>query len=173
MAGGERRHTIAWPDPAETAAAGRRMAGIDFLRAIRDEQLPQPTIQAALDYRLVEVEEGRVVFRGAPQEFLLNPLGSVHGAYYAALLDSALGCAIHSLLPAGTVYTTLEYKINMVRGMTPATGEVLAEGRVIHPGRRIATSEAEIRDTSGKLYGHGTCACMIMPLDEDGGRTGA
>ncbi|HZD26278.1 MAG TPA: PaaI family thioesterase, partial [Alphaproteobacteria bacterium] len=100
-----------------------------------------------------------------PHEFLLNPLGSVHGSYYAALLDSALGCAIHSTLPAGTGYTTLEYKINMVRALKSDGETVFAEGRVLHPGRRVATSEATLKDAEGRLYGHGTCSCLIFPAE--------
>jgi uncharacterized protein (TIGR00369 family) len=147
--------------------AGRRMAGLDFLRAIMAGGLPLPAIQASLDFRLVEIDEGRVVFKGSPGEYLYNPLGSVHGAYYAALLDSALGCAIHTLLPAGAHYTTLEYKVNMVRAMDKDTGPLLAEGTVVHPGRRVATSEARIVDEAGKLYAHGTCACMVFPPEGD------
>jgi uncharacterized protein (TIGR00369 family) len=159
----ERSRTFSWSDPATTAQAGRTMAGLDFLRAIMNGDLPLPAIQETLDMRIVEVEEGRVVFRGRPGEHLYNPLGSVHGAYYAALLDSALGCAIHSLLPAGAIYTTLEYKVNMVRAMSADTGDVYCEGTVVHPGRRIATSEARITGPDGKLYAHGTCSCMIFP----------
>jgi len=168
-----RTHSFSWPDPATTAAAGRQMAGIDFLNAIKDGGLPLPAIQAALDFRIVEVDDGRVRFRGQPHEFLYNPLGAVHGAFYAALLDSALGCAIHTKLAAGATYTTLEYKINMVRGLSADSGPVYCEGWVVHPGRRVATSEARLTDEAGKLYAHGTCACLILSPDEDAARRGA
>jgi len=169
----EREHSFRWPDPATTAAAGRRMAGIDFLKAIMDGELPLPAIQAALDFRIIEVGDGRVRFRRQPHEFLYNPLGSVHGAYYAALLDSALGCAIHSKLKAGAIYTTLEYKINMVRGLSADSGPVFCEGWVVHPGRRVATSEARLTDADDRLYAHGTCSCLILSPDEDAQRRGA
>ena len=138
------------------------MAGIDFLRAMRDGALPLPAFQATLDYVLIEVEEGRVVFEGKPAEYLLNPLGSVHGGYYAGMLDSALGCAIHSRLAAGQSYTTLEFKLNMVRPLPVDGRAIRAIGEVIHPGRKIATSDARLVDSDDKLYAHATCSCMIF-----------
>ena len=138
------------------------MAGIDFLRAMMNGQLPQCAYQQTMDYDLVEVEDGRVVFAGKAAEYMLNPLGSVHGGYYAGMLDSALGCAIHSRLPAGQTYTTLEFKLNMVRAI-PTDGRIIcAIGEVVHPGRKIATSEARLEDESGKLYAHATGSCMIF-----------
>lgn len=138
------------------------MAGIDFLRAMMNGQLAQCAYQQTMDYDLVEVGDGRVVFAGKAAEYMLNPLGSVHGGYYAGMLDSALGCAIHSRLPAGQTYTTLEFKLNMVRAI-PTDGRVIrAIGEVVHPGRKIATSEARLEDDVGKLYAHATCSCMIF-----------
>ncbi len=138
------------------------MAGIDFLRAMMNGQLAQCAYQQTMDYDLVEVGDGRVVFAGKAAEYMLNPLGSVHGGYYAGMLDSALGCAIHSRLPAGQTYTTLEFKLNMVRAI-PTDGRVIrAIGEVVHPGRKIATSEARLEDDGGKLYAHATCSCMIF-----------
>ena len=158
----ERQRTYTWADPSQTVQAGQTMAGIDFLRAMRDGTLAQCSFQQTTDYELVEVEDGRVVFEGRPGEYLLNPLGAVHGGYFAGMLDSALGCAIHSRLPAGFSYTTLEFKLNMVRPL-PTDGRVIrAIGEVVHPGRKIATSEARLEDTDDKLYAHGTCSCMIF-----------
>ena len=138
------------------------MAGVDFLRAMMNGQLAQCAYQQTMDYDLVEVGDGRVVFAGKAAEYMLNPLGSVHGGYYAGMLDSALGCAIHSRLPAGQTYTTLEFKLNMVRAI-PTDGRVIrAIGEVVHPGRKIATSEARLEDDGGKLYAHATCSCMIF-----------
>ena len=138
------------------------MAGIDFLRAMRDGALDQCSFQQTTDYKLIEVEEGRVVFEGRPGEYLLNPLGAVHGGFFAGMLDSALGCAIHSRLHAGHTYTTLEFKLNMVRPL-PSDGSVIrAIGEIVHPGRKIATSEARLEDINQKLYAHGTCSCMIF-----------
>ena len=138
------------------------MAGIDFLRAMMDGSLPLPSFQATLDYVLVEVAEGRVVFEGRPGEYLANPLGGVHGGYYAGMLDSAMGCAIHSQLPAGYAYTTLEFKLNMVRALPMDRCAIRAIGEVIHPGRKIATSEARLVDANDRLYAHATCTCLIF-----------
>ena len=157
-----RRRTYTWADPSQAAQAGKTMAGIDFLRAMRDGALDQCSFQQTTDYKLIEVEEGRVVFEGRPGEYLLNPLGAVHGGFFAGMLDSALGCAIHSRLPAGHTYTTLEFKLNMVRPL-PSDGSVIrAIGEIVHPGRKIATSEARLEDINQKLYAHGTCSCMIF-----------
>jgi uncharacterized protein (TIGR00369 family) len=154
--------TYGWADPRQTAEASQTMAGIDFLRAMMNGQLAQCAYQQTMDYDLVEVGDGRVVFAGKAAEYMLNPLGSVHGGYYAGMLDSALGCAIHSRLPAGQTYTTLEFKLNMVRAI-PTDGRVIrAIGEVVHPGRKIATSEARLEDDGGKLYAHATCSCMIF-----------
>ena len=154
--------TYGWADPKQTAEASQTMAGIDFLRAMMNGQLAQCAYQQTMDYDLVEVGDGRVVFAGKAAEYMLNPLGSVHGGYYAGMLDSALGCAIHSRLPAGQTYTTLEFKLNMVRAI-PTDGRVIrAIGEVVHPGRKIATSEARLEDDVGKLYAHATCSCMIF-----------
>ncbi len=154
--------TYGWADPRQTAEASQTMAGIDFLRAMMNGQLAQCAYQQTMEYDLVEVGDGRVVFAGKAAEYMLNPLGSVHGGYYAGMLDSALGCAIHSRLPAGQTYTTLEFKLNMVRAI-PTDGRVIrAIGEVVHPGRKIATSEARLEDDGGKLYAHATCSCMIF-----------
>jgi uncharacterized protein (TIGR00369 family) len=108
------------------------------------------------------VSEGRVVFAGEPAEYHYNPLGTVHGGVMATLLDSALGCAVQSLLPAGTTYTTLELKVNYLRPVTVKTGPIYAEGKIIHLGGRIATAEARLTDAAGKLYAHGTTTCIIL-----------
>ena len=154
-----------WADAKQTAEAGQRMAGIDYLRAMMNGSLPRCSYQETMDYDLVEVAEGRVVFEGRPQEFMLNPLGTVHGGHFASMLDSAMGCAIHSLLGAGQFYTTLEFKLNMVRPL-PVDGSLIrAVGEVLHPGRKIATSEAKLVDENDKLYAHSTCSCMIFAAE--------
>jgi len=137
--------------------------GIDILRGIVDGTLPQPPICAVMGFHLVETAPNRAVFAGTPELRHYNPIGSVHGGFAATLLDSALGCAIYSALKAGEAWTTLELKINYVRGMSSTTGPVRAEGRVIHRGRSIATSEGDIRDRDGNLYAHATTTCMIFP----------
>jgi uncharacterized protein (TIGR00369 family) len=137
--------------------------GLSFLRALIDGNLPAPPIAKTLGFRLVAVEQGYALFEGQPRFEYYNPLGTVHGGYAATLLDSALGCAIHTTMAKGEGYTTLELKINLVRPITSEVGLLSAEGRVIHRGRSVATSEAQLKDRAGKLYAHATTTCMIFP----------
>jgi uncharacterized protein (TIGR00369 family) len=137
--------------------------GLDFLRAIIDGKLPNPPISEALGFHLIEVENGRAVFEGLPEYRHYNPIGTVHAGFAATLLDSALGCAIFSTLTKGDAWTTLELKLNLVRPLTKDTGPVRAEGRIIHRGRTVATSEGDLKDRAGKLYAHATTTCMIFP----------
>jgi len=158
----ERTRTIEWDDPLIGARQGMRMSGIDYLRAMQCGELPPPPIGWTLDFTLDEVEEGRAVFAMTPSEFHYNPIGVVHGGVAATLCDSAMGCAVHSLLPAGSGYTTLEIKINLLRPLTRDTGRVRAEGRVIHAGRTTALAEARLVDEAGKLLAHATSTCLII-----------
>ncbi len=137
--------------------------GLAFLQAIIAGTLPQPPIGETLGFKLVEADNGRAVFEGVPEYRHYNPIGSVHGGFAATLLDSALGCAIFSTLAKGDTWTTLELKLNFVRGLTKDTGPVRAEGRIIHRGRTVATSEGDLKDKAGKLYAHATTTCMIFP----------
>lgn len=137
--------------------------GVEFLQAIVDGKLPQPPICATMGFRLIEAAEGHAAFEGLPEKRHYNPIGSVHGGFAATLLDSALGCAVHSTLKKGEAYTTLEIKINMVRPLSASTGPVRAEGRIIHRGRTVATADSTLKDSAGKLYAHGTTTCMIFP----------
>jgi uncharacterized protein (TIGR00369 family) len=142
---------------------GREMSGLDFVRALARGELPPPPIAELMGFALVDADDGYALFRGEPGEQHLNPIGSVHGGFAATLLDSALGCAVHTTLPAGIGYSTLELSVNLVRGMTPATGPVLAEGRVLHTGRRTATAEAKLTaEQGGALLAHGTTTCLIL-----------
>ncbi|RMF10797.1 MAG: PaaI family thioesterase [Alphaproteobacteria bacterium] len=138
--------------------------GLTLLRRVASGDLPAPTMAQTLDFKLVEVEHGRAVFSGTPSAHHLNPMGTVHGGYGATLLDSCMACAVHSTLPAGTGYTTLEFKVNLVRAMTETTREVRAEGRVVHVGRRVATAEGTLSDREGRLLAHATTTCMLFPL---------
>ncbi len=142
----------------------KTISGLQLLTAIMEGTLPAPPIQKALDFRLVEVALGHTVFAGTPKFEYYNPIGSVHGGYTAALLDSCMACAVHSTLEVGYSYATLEIKINYVRAMTTDTGEVRAEGKVINSGKRIATAEGRLFDSVGKLYAHGTTTCFILTL---------
>jgi uncharacterized protein (TIGR00369 family) len=137
--------------------------GLSFLKAIIAGTLPQPPISELLDFHLVDAEEGRAAFEGIPKFSHYNPIGTVHGGVAATLLDSALGCAIFSTLHKGDTWTTLDLKLNFVRPITKDTGPVRAEGRIIHRGRTVATSEGDLKDRAGKLYAHATTTCMIFP----------
>lgn len=140
------------------------LSGYELMRRIRDGDLPIPPIARALNFRLSEVDHGRAVFTGEPSADFYNPIGSVHGGFAATLLDSCMGCAVHSTLPAGTSYTTLEIKVSFLRPMLADTGAIRAEGKVISVGKRVGTAEGRIVDSEGKLYAHGTTTCLIFPL---------
>jgi uncharacterized domain 1 len=138
--------------------------GLSFLKAVIDGKLPQAPLCEVLGFQLTEAETGRAVFEGVPEFRHYNPIGTVHGGFAASLLDSALGCAIFSTMAKGEGWTTLEMKLNFVRPLTKDTGPVRAEGRLLHRGRTLATSEGDLKDSAGKLYAHATTACMIFPV---------
>jgi len=140
-----------------------KYTGLELLQRIIDKKYPAPPISFQLNFDLTEVSEGRAVFRGVPNERHLNPLGSVHGGWAATLLDSALACAVQTLLDKGEAYTTVEFKVNLTRPITPRTGEVVCEGRIVHKGRTLAVSEATLKDANGKLLAFGTETCSIFP----------
>jgi len=158
----DRTRTYSWHDPEKLAAATRELAGLDLLQKIAAGELPQPGVGVTLGFKLVEVEEGRAVFEGGWNDFMINPAGTLHGGWYGVILDSCMGCAVHSTLPQGTAYTTLEYKVNITRGITAETGPVRAEGKVIHRGRRSATAEGRLTDAGGKVYAHASTTCIIL-----------
>jgi uncharacterized protein (TIGR00369 family) len=157
-----RTRTITWEDPTAAVQTGKTISGIDYLRALQSGELPPPPIAILMGMWIAEVSEGRAVFAAEPSEYHYNPLGTVHGGVMATLLDSALGCAVQSMLPAGTSFTTLELKVNYLRPITVKTGMVYAEGKIIHIGGRIATAESRLTDVDGKLYAHGTTTCIIL-----------
>lgn len=156
-----RTRTYEWTDPAAMADGAAGMSGLEFLEYMRERNLIAP-IAATLDFWATEFSEGRAVFSSTPAEFHYNPIGTVHGGYSATLLDSAMGCAVHTTLPAGQAYTTLEFKINLVRPLTASAGQVDCEGWVVHRGGRVATAEGRIVDASGKIYAHGSTTCLIF-----------
>lgn len=158
----ERTRTVSWEDPAALAEVGRGLSGIEYLRKIVAGELPRPPISALMNFGLVELSEGHAVFSVEPAEYHYNPIGVVHGGLAATLLDSAMGCAVHSVLPAGVGYTTLEIKVNYIRAMTADTGLVRCEGKLIHLGGRTATAEGRVLDEDGKLYAHATTTCLIF-----------
>ncbi len=144
----------------------RSRSGVEFFDAVGRGQLPMPPISETLDFWPVEWEPGRMVFQGMPAKAHYNPLGSVHGGWIAAILDSAVGCAVHSTLPAGTGYTTVELKINYVRAVTAESGPLRAEGKVIHVGKQVATAEARLHDAKGRLYAHASTTCLVFTFPE-------
>jgi uncharacterized protein (TIGR00369 family) len=147
--------------PAATMAS---MPGIDFVRAIFSGQLPEPPIMQTVEPFDCTAEPGVVVIHSVPGIRHYNPIGSVHGGYAATLLDSAMGLAVHSTLPAGTGYTTLEFKLSFIRGMTKDTGTVRTEGKTLHVGRRTAIAEARITDSKGRLLAHATTTCLVFEI---------
>jgi uncharacterized protein (TIGR00369 family) len=162
MTEGKRSATIEWSDPMPLAQAGRSMPGIEFLRAIRDGRLPGPPIAKLMGFDLVEVEPGYAVFEIVPGERHYNPIGVVHGGLAMTLLDSAMGCAVQTHMPAGSGYTTLEAKTNLVRAITSATGKLRAIGKTVHVGKRMATAEGRLEDAAGKLYAHSSTTCIVL-----------
>lgn len=158
-----RSRTLVWQDPVPTASEGAAMTGIEYMRAIVGGQVPPPPIAVTMRMRPVELGEGRCVFEGEPGEEHYNPIGVVHGGYAATLLDSALGCAVHTMLPAGVGYTSLGLEAKFVRPISRDTGRVLCDATVAHRGRRQATAEARLTSAAtGKLLAHGTATCMIF-----------
>jgi uncharacterized protein (TIGR00369 family) len=142
----------------------RAIDGLTLIKGIMEGVYPAPPIGKALGFWMTEVELGRVVFNYKPVFDHYNPLGSVHGGVAATLLDSVMGCCIHTTLKSGLGFTTLEIKVNYVRAMTDKTGEVRAEGKTINVGSRVATSEGRLVDSAGKLLAHGTTTCLIFPI---------
>lgn len=138
--------------------------GLQLLQRVVDGDYPAPAIAERMSFALVEVEAGRAVFRGLPGVLHLNPLGGVHGGWAATVMDSALGCCVHTLLERGEAYSTVEMKINYTRPITAETGIVTCEGKVVHKGRTTAVSEARLVDAKGRLLAFGTETCAIFPM---------
>jgi uncharacterized protein (TIGR00369 family) len=159
--GEPRTKTISWHDPLAAARIGAGMAGIEHLRAMRDGLLPPPPIGQLFGIRLVEVEVGTVVFSCIPDESAYNPIGLIHGGLVCTLLDSVLGCAVQSTLPAGVGYTSIEIKVNYVRPVHGDDGELVAYGRVTKPGRRVAFAEGDVRNLGGKVVATASGSCLV------------
>jgi uncharacterized protein (TIGR00369 family) len=160
--GNPRSKTIRWHDPATTAAAGAKLAGLDFLRAIRDGRLPPPPIATLLGMTIVEIDPGRVVFECKPDESAYNPIGTVHGGLACTLADTVAACAVHTTLDAGVAYTSIDLNVSYLRPITTASGVLRATGLVTKPGRRVAFASAEIADAAGKLVATATSSCFVM-----------
>jgi len=148
--------------PNDRAEARRVLSGLEYMRKLLTGELPPAGMVALLNLKLIEVSEGYAVFTVRPDERHYNGLGIAHGGLAATLLDTATGCAINAMMPAGKVFTTLEMKVNYLRPITSGCGVVRCEGKVIHVGGRVATAEGRIVDENGKLYAHGTATCMLF-----------
>ncbi len=159
---GVRTRTITWTDPARTRFRGRTLTGYERLVAIMRGELDAPPAAALLGMTLDRVERGRTVFSVVADEVHENPMGTMHGGIVAALVDTAMGCAVASLLPADAAFTTLELKTNYVRAITQGIGRVHADGHVVHSGGRVATTEARVHDDTGTLYAHASSTCLIL-----------
>jgi uncharacterized protein (TIGR00369 family) len=158
----ERSRTVTWQDPSAHVDAAKTTSGLDRLRAMLHGGTPRPPMAELVDIRIASVEPGLVVFEGEPAEFHYNLGGVAHGGFACTILDSALGCAVTSLLPAGKSCTTTDLHVRFVRPITTAAGKLRCEARVLHLGRTLATAEARLADADGKLFAHATTACAIL-----------
>jgi len=157
-----RHREMTWEDPLVGAALARDLSGLEYLQAIADGRVPAPPVASLLGMQITGIEPGRVTFSLDVGEHLYNTIGSVHGGIFCTLLDSAMGCAVHSALDRGQAYTTLELKVNLVKALTVRTPVVLATGHVVTAGRRVATASGEITGPDGTLYAHATTTCLIF-----------
>lgn len=144
--------------------AAQSMSGLEIMQGLLEGRFPYASIAETLDFFLVEVEKGKATFQGTPQVKHLNPMGTVHGGWYATLLDSAVGCAVQTMLAPGLAYTTAELSVNLVRGARLDSGPLRAIGTVLHCGRQLATAEGKIVDAQGRLYAHATTTCLVFEL---------
>lgn len=140
------------------------LSGLQLMQAMLAGELPYAPIARTLDFLLVEIGDGLAVFQGTPGPAHLNPMGGIHGGWYATLLDSALGCAVHTRMPVGRGYTTAELSVNLVRAIGPKAPRVRAEGKVVHAGRQLATAEARLVGPDGTLYAHATTTCLVFEM---------
>jgi uncharacterized protein (TIGR00369 family) len=147
--------------------------GLEFLRGVIDGRHPMPPMADLIGFALTEVDFGRAVFESTPEFRHYNPLGTVHGGYAATLLDSCMGCAVHTTLPAGVGYITLEFKVTLIRGISTETGVVTAEGRILNSGRRAASAEGRLTDHKGRLLAHATTTCLVFDFPTDAPASGA
>ena len=166
----DRSRTVTWLDPALGVEAGTRLSGLEYLRAMSRGEAPPPPLASMLGFSLDEIEEGRVMMSVVPAEFHYNPMGVVHGGLAATLFDSSLGCAVQSMLPPAHAAPTLQLQINYIRPITIATGKLNCSGEIIHLGKRSATAQGRLTDSSGKLYAHATGTFVITGPEERRGR---
>jgi uncharacterized protein (TIGR00369 family) len=161
----DRTLTVRWDDPMTTARGAAGRTGLEFLRAIIHGAVPPAPIQATMGFDLIEASEGLARFRGTPAEHLYNPMGGVHGGVACTLLDSAMGSAVMTTLDAATGYVTADLTVHLTRPISVRTGPIVAEGRVVHRGSRVATAEGRLVDAQGKLLAHATATCLLVPRE--------
>ncbi|KAA1418340.1 PaaI family thioesterase [Mumia zhuanghuii] len=157
-----RQRTHTWDDPMATVRAAAGRTGLEIMQDVRDGVVPAPPIARLIGFELAKVEDGLAEFRLVPQDYMYNPIGSVHGGIYATLLDSAAGCAVHTTLPAGVGYTSQDLSVKFLRRITVETGPVRCVGRVKHRGRSTALAEAELLDGQDRLLAYATSSCLIL-----------
>lgn len=157
-----RERTFQWDNPLEGAKQALQMSGLEYLQAMGNGKIAFPPLLHTLDFKPTHLEKGKVIFSFQPQEFHYNPIGSVHGGVISAILDSAMGCTLHSILEAGTGYTTLELKVNFLKAVTTKIEELHAVGKIIHAGGRTALAEAQLIDKDNTVYAHGVSTCLIL-----------
>jgi uncharacterized protein (TIGR00369 family) len=158
----DRERTYSWADPLEAASFAAKLSGMEFFTAMAEGRVQPPPILSTVDFQSVSFEEGSAAFTLRPKEFHYNPIGSVHGGVIATLLDSACGCAVHTRLPAGVFYTSLDLSVKFLRPVSIGTGPITAEGTVVHLGRRMALAEGRILDAAGKVYATANSSCLVM-----------
>ena len=162
--GPQRSRTVTWHEPGPTTAKGLTMAGLDYMRAVADGVLPQPPIAGLMQFELVEVEHGRAVFTCVPDESAYNPIGAIHGGLICTLLDSVTGCAVHTTLPQGKGYTSIEIKVNYLKAVRLNSGLLTATGTVVKSGSRVGFAEGVVTDASGAVVATATSTLLIFDL---------
>ena len=162
--GPERSRTVTWHEPGPTTAEGLTMAGIDYMRAVADGDLPQPPIAGLMQLELVEVDPGRAVFTCVPDESAYNPIGAIHGGLICTLLDSVTGCAVHTTLPQGKGYTSVEIKVNYLKAVRLSSGLLTATGTVVKAGARVGFTEGVVTDAAGTVVATATSTLLIFDL---------
>jgi uncharacterized protein (TIGR00369 family) len=162
--GEPRSRTVRWHDPAITALGALERSGLQTMEAIRDGELPAPPIAMLMQFDIVELAEGRVEFSCVLDESVYNPIGVVHGGLVCTLLDTVAGCAVHTTLPQGMAYTSIELKVNYLRAVHATSGPLTAVGTVVKPGRRVAFAEGEVRDAAGRVVATATSSLLVFPI---------
>jgi uncharacterized protein (TIGR00369 family) len=165
--GDARSRTVTWHDPMITAAGARERTGLETLEAIRDGVLPPAPIGKLVQMGITALEEGRVEFTCELDESVYNPIGVVHGGLVCTLLDTVAGCAVHTTLPAGVAYTSIELKVNYLRAVHSGSGPLTAIGRVVKPGRRVAFAEGEVLDSAGRTVATASSSLLVFPVPTD------